>query len=76
MHVQVRLSQDIKDKLDQLRDNRLKFAVNHTNNAVISKAIEILYDIEIIDNQLQLDEEELEQMSDAEFISELQGRGR
>lgn len=76
MHVQVRLSQDIKDKLDQLRDNRLKFAVKHTNNAVISKAIEILYDIEIIDNQLQLDEEELEQMSDAEFISELQGRGR
>ena len=76
MHVQVRLSQDIKDKLDQLRDNRLKFAVKHTNNAVISKAIEILYDIEIIDNQLQLDEEELEQMSDAEFIEELQGRGR
>ena len=76
MHVQVRLSQDIKDKLDQLRDNRLKFAVKHTNNAVISKAIEILYDIEIIDNQLQLDEEELEQMTDAEFISELQGRGR
>jgi predicted transcriptional regulator len=76
MHVQVRLDQEVKDKLDQLRDNRLKFAVKHTNNAVISKAIEILYDIEIIDNQLQLDEEELEQMSDAEFISELQGRGR
>ena len=76
MHVQVRLDQEVKDKLDQLRDNRLKFAVKHTNNAVISKAIEILYDIEIIDNQLQLDEEELEQMSDDEFISELQGRGR
>jgi predicted transcriptional regulator len=76
MHVQVRLDQEVKDKLDQLRDNRLKFAVKHTNNAVISKAISILYDIEIIDNQLQLDEEELEQMSDAEFISELQGRGR
>ena len=76
MHVQVRLSQDIKDKLDQLRDNRLKFAVKHTNNAVISKAIEILYEIEVLDNQLQLDEEELEQMSDAEFIEELQGRGR
>jgi hypothetical protein len=74
--MQVRLEQEIKDKLDQLRDNRLKFAVKHTNNAVVSKAIEILYDIEIIDNQLQLDEEELEQMSDAEFISELQGRGR
>ena len=76
MHLQVRLSHEIKHKLHQLRDNRLKFAVKHTNNAVISKAIEILYDIEIIDNQLQLDEEELEQMSDAEFISELQGRGR
>jgi len=74
--MQVRLEQDIKDKLDQLRDNRLKFAVKHTNNAIVSKAIEILYDIEIIDNQLQLDEEELEQMSDAEFIEELQGRGR
>jgi predicted transcriptional regulator len=76
MHVQVRLEQEVKDKLDQLRDNRLKFAVKHTNNAIVSKAIEILYDIEIIDNQLQLDEEELEQMSDAEFIEELQGRGR
>jgi hypothetical protein len=73
--MQVRLEQEIKDKLDQLRDNRLKFAVKHTNNAVVSKAIEILYDIEIIDNQLQLDEQELEQMSDDEFISEL-GRGR
>ena len=76
MHVQVRLEQEVKDKLDQLRDNRLKFAVKHTNNAVISKAIEILYEIEILDRQLQLDEEEREQMSDAEFISELQGRGR
>ena len=74
--MQVRLEKSIKDKLMELRDNRLKFAVKHTNNAVVSKAIEILYDIEIIDNQLQLDEEELEQMSDDEFISELQGRGR
>jgi predicted transcriptional regulator len=76
MHVQVRLEQEVKDKLDQLRDNRLKFAVKHTNNAIVSKAISILYDIEIVDRQLQLDEEELEQMSDAEFIAELQGRGR
>ena len=76
MHVQVRLEQEVKDKLDQLRDNRLKFAVKHTNNAIVSKAISILYEIEILDNQLQLDEEELEQMSDAEFIEELQGRGR
>jgi len=74
--MQVRLEQDIKDKLDQLRDNRLKFAVKHTNNAIVSKAISILYDIEVLDNQLQLDETELEQMSDAEFIEELQGRGR
>ena len=76
MHVQVRLEQEVKDKLDQLRDNRLKFAVKHTNNAIVSKAISILYDIEIVDRQLQLDEEELEQMSDAEFIAELQGKGR
>ena len=76
MHVQVRLEQEVKDKLDQLRDNRLKFAVKHTNNAIVSKAISILYDIEIVDRQLQLDEEEREQMSDAEFIAELQGRGR
>ena len=76
MHVQVRLEQEVKEKLDQLRDNRLKFAVKHTNNAIVSKAISILYEIEILDNQLLLDQEEREQMSDAEFISELQGKGR